>query len=279
MGAGWTVLVAAMLFIGSTDTARAPETRVYRHTDHGALQAHVFDPAPHARTDAAILLFHGGGYFTGSPAATFDTARAFADAGFTSVAVEYRLSNDRITPLEALADACAALDWVRSDPRFAGLDRSKVILYGVSAGAHLAVNSITHGCRPDRPPPAALLLFSPGLDVLGHAPRFAAQLRGRADPRAHAPLETMAAALPPIAIVHGAADAIDPIETSQRLCRLQRQFGGVCRLDAVPGRGHLLSRSLDRQVPGPGFVPDREAARRADAFFIRFLREQVLAPQ
>jgi len=51
---------------------------------------------------AAVLLFHGGGWVTGSADWTFDEARRFAASGLAAVAIDYRLSAGKVTPIEFL---------------------------------------------------------------------------------------------------------------------------------------------------------------------------------
>lgn len=273
------ILRSSVILLGALHLPLQADGQVatYRTIGDRDLSAYVFEPEHPRSAETVILLFHGGGYFTGTPKSTFEAARTFSRAGAIAVAIEYRLSDGEHTPLDALSDACAAIEWVRNLP-IAPEREPEIALYGVSAGAHLAANTVTHGCGKRREPAAALLLSSPGIDVLKHASRFARLLKGQGLVEDHAPLEMMTAALPPLAIVHGEEDRIDPISTSRRLCGKQRGFGGVCKLLPVPGRGHLLSRNLDRQIPGPGFDPDPEAHARALAFFTDFLRSNGLLP-
>src|SRR5688572_25556959 len=100
-----------------TPSQTEPVTHIYREVDGVALRAFVFTPAEHGRGDSApaILLFHGGGWVVGAPDWTFTNARRYAAAGLVAISVQYRLSDERTTPIDALSDVCAAFRWVRAE--------------------------------------------------------------------------------------------------------------------------------------------------------------------
>jgi acetyl esterase/lipase len=155
-------------------------TRVYRQIDGDSLRVHIFLPPQHRQGDPAnaILLFHGGGWSVGAPEWAFATARRFADSGLVAVAVEYRLSTGEVTPIDALADACAAFTWIRAHTADFGVT-GRVAGYGVSAGAHLVAATVTVGCPSNDATADALLLWSPALDVV-YDRWFVTLLQGRA---------------------------------------------------------------------------------------------------
>ena len=67
--------------------------------------------------------------------------------GMVGIAVEYhRLSGGATTPIEALADTCAALAWTRLNAARLGIDAHRVAAYGASAGGQLASAAATLGC-------------------------------------------------------------------------------------------------------------------------------------
>lgn len=115
----------------------APIEHTYRTADGIALKPFVFSSAGTtggARTPA-ILLFHGGGWVAGALDWTFTSARRYAELGMVSISVEYRLSTDSVTPIDALADVCSALRWIRAEASALGIDPRRVAASGVSAGA------------------------------------------------------------------------------------------------------------------------------------------------
>lgn len=234
------------------------------------LHLHRFAPPARTSSDSvrpAVLLLHGGGWSAGDPTWVYGAAAAFAAAGFESFAVEYRLSDSLRTPLEAIADVCAALRWTRLRADSLGVDSSRVAMYGVSAGGHLAASTVTVGC-PDAVADRgadALLLLSPAVDVErdGHFGRI---LRGRATAREVSPVANVRAQMPPTVLVQGAEDTLTPLSGAQRFCLALATLRVTCDLRVYDGLGHLLTRNLAEQENA--YDPDPLA--RADA-----LRHQV----
>lgn len=251
---------------------------VYREIDGNALKAYVFAPEQPAkqRVSPAILLFHGGGWAMGSADWTFDAARRFAAMGLVAISVDYRLSEGAVTPIDALADACAAFQWARDHAAELGLDAKRVAGYGVSSGGHLVAAAATLGCRPaDKSRgaggPDALVLWSPALDLESDA-WFAKLLQGRAPAAAYSPAAHVHAGVPPVSIVIGAEDSLTPLSGAQRFCEGVKKVRGRCELNVYPGLGHLLTRSLKNQEDD--FDPDplaREDAIRKQREFLQRL--------
>lgn len=215
----------------------------------------------------AVLLLHGGGWSEGEPSWVYAAAAAFAEGGFESFAVQYRLSDSVTTPLEAIADVCAALRWTRVQADSLGVDASRVAIYGVSAGGHLAASTVTIGCPEALAEHGAdaLLLLSPAVDVESDA-HFGRLLRGRATAAEVSPVRNARAGMPPTVLVQGADDSLTPLRGAQRYCLLLAAQRQACDLRVYDGLGHLLTRNLAEQENA--FDPDPQA--RADA-----LRHQV----
>jgi acetyl esterase/lipase len=228
---------------------QVPRDLLYRELDGATLHAFVFAPTPadsatSSRTNA-ILLFHGGGWGAGSPEWTFTTARRFADHGLVAIAVQYRLSQGAVTPIDALDDVCAAFAWVRANAGQLGVT-GRVAGYGVSAGGHLVAAAATIGCDDGIAGPDALLLWSPALDV-DRDGWFAGLLQGRAKAIELSPVEHVKASTPPTCIVQGERDTLTPLSGAQRFHDLVVTAGGTCELNVHPGLGHLLTRNLANQ--------------------------------
>lgn len=117
-----------------------------------------------ARTDRAILYFHGGGYVGGSARSMRALAAWVAAAAGTRVcAVEYRLAPEHPFPA-AFDDAMAVYEAVLA----AGVAPARLGLLGDSAGGGLAVAAMLAARDRGRPLPAAAALISPWLDLTAH---------------------------------------------------------------------------------------------------------------
>ena len=261
--------------------ATEPRSFIYRQAGGQALRAFVFEPAAsRVHTPShAILLFHGGGWVAGQPEWTFPAARRFADAGVVAISIQYRLSGDTVTPIEALEDVCAAFAWARKESSSLGI-QGKLAGYGVSAGGHLVAAAATLGCPGDsaaqRVGPDALLLWSPALDV-AHDGWFQRILQGRGNGEGYSPADQVRASTPPTSIVHGEKDTLTPLAGSRRYCDRLTSLKGTCELHVYENVGHLLTRNLAHQEsdfdPAPAAVADGIARH------LTFLRKLGLAPE
>lgn len=232
---------------------------------------HFAAPRGDSARRPAVLLLHGGGWSAGEPSWVYPAAAAFAAGGFEAFAVQYRLSDSTTTPLEAIADVCAALRWTRVHADSLGVDASRVALYGVSAGGHLAASTVTIGC-----PEAiaergadALILLSPAVDVERDA-HFGRLLRGRATPLDVSPAANGRPGMPPTVLVQGAEDSLTRLAGAQRFCLLIAAQRQTCDLRVYEGLGHLLGRNLSDQENAAD--PDPQARVDALRHQVRFLQ-------
>jgi acetyl esterase len=271
-------ILSAQSLPASVDAAQQPRAYIYREFDGQKLNAYVFLPPDEGsrKKTSAVLLFHGGGWNTGSAEWTFGDARRFAALGMVAVAVDYRLSEGKNTPIEALDDTCSAFRWVRRHAEEFNIDPNRVAGHGVSAGGHLVAAAATVDIPGDKADstsskPDLLLLWSPALDVAADG-WFLKMLQGRANASDYSPMEHAGASTPPTSIVHGEKDTLTPLSGSKRFRDRVMQSGGVCELNVYPGVGHLLTRNLANQVndfdPDPKFKADGKARHE------RFLRER-----
>jgi acetyl esterase len=101
----------------------------------------VAGSAAGAHAAPAIVLVHGGGWQSGDKASLAGIATAFAQAGFSSFSVDYRLAPAAPYPA-AVDDVAAALRWLREPAqvqRF-GIDPARIGLFGASAGGTIAAS-------------------------------------------------------------------------------------------------------------------------------------------
>ncbi len=267
-----SLLICAVLVLAgcATPAARAPRAlgggpepvvRVYRSVQRTQLRAFIFQPPGEPRSPVpALLFFHPGGWVSGNSDWMLDTARRFARLGIVTLAIDYRLSGDAVTPIEALDDTCAAFQWVRRNARELGIDPQRVGGYGTSAGGHLVTAAATLGCG-NGSGPDVLLLWSPVLDV-SQSDWFRQLLQGRASPEAYSPAQHVPPHPVPVVIVAGDKDTVAPTPDARRFCDQVKANGGRCDLHVYPGVGHLLTRNLQEQETN---TPDTDPTTRDDA--------------
>jgi acetyl esterase/lipase len=101
------------------------------------------------RPDGAQVVFHlhGGGFHSGNKRRE---ARPLighlVSRGMVCASADYRL-RPYVGYEEQLADALAAIDWVRSHARDYGGDPDRIFLVGSSAGAYLSVDAVNAGTK------------------------------------------------------------------------------------------------------------------------------------
>ncbi len=146
----------------------------------GPLPSQVLDVyAPPAGGHGGVIVWlHGGGWVGGSAAADEVSPIArwlVVERGWTLLAVHYRLA-DRDPFPAALHDAKLAIRWAKAVGPSRGLDPSRVVVVGWSAGGHLAtMAATTAGLFEPTDVPA-------GLQRVDSRPAAAVSLAGPLDP-------------------------------------------------------------------------------------------------
>lgn len=114
-----------------------------------------------ARTDAAVIYLHGGGYVIGSPRSHRHLAAAIAAAaGVTALVPEYGLGPEHPFPA-AVDDAVAAYVWLLRQ----GMEPGRIVIAGDSAGGGLTVATLVAIRDRGRPLPAGGVCISPWVDL------------------------------------------------------------------------------------------------------------------
>jgi acetyl esterase len=134
----------------------------------GALPVRVYTPL--GRTEESlpgVVYFHGGGLVAGSIATHDPIARALANSsGCRLVSVGYRLAPEWRFPA-AVEDSIAAVRHVHAHGAEIGVDGSRLVVAGDSAGATLAAVACQVLARADDLQPALQVLLCPILDYSG----------------------------------------------------------------------------------------------------------------
>jgi acetyl esterase/lipase len=148
------IAVLAALVVAACAPAPAPARAVHggertaRVADefgvtYGPDPDHVLDVyrSTAAEQRGTIVFVHGGGWTGGSRSeltgGSFDVVLAQLARGYDVVSVDYRLAPDHLFPA-ALADVALALSWISTEGGARGLDTSRLVVAGHSAGGSLA---------------------------------------------------------------------------------------------------------------------------------------------
>ncbi|MEE6272756.1 alpha/beta hydrolase [Georgenia sp. MJ206] len=254
-------------------------------------------PADAGRPAPCVVWIHGGAWWEGDrrfPPGNWPHDdhwfRLLVASGLAVATIDYRLSGEARYPAQ-LADAQAAIRFLRHHAGALGIDPDRIGAAGESAGGHLAALVALTGDTPVAPTDRSVV--GPSSAVAAAVPMYAVTdllafgtdasdgteeeswegpspedlLLGRpvaemADvARAASPVGHVHPAAPPMLLLHGAADTLVPPAHSERLAAALQHVGAPVHLELVPGGEHCFA--------GADPVP---ALRSAVAFLAEHLR-------
>jgi acetyl esterase len=134
-----------------------------------ALRADV--AVPHgAGPHPVVIYLHGGGWAFGSPASFRKLGTQFAEAGYLTIILDYRLAPEHPFPA-ALEDTIFAIGWASANAARWNGDGRRIAIGGDSAGANLALSALTSSPAETRSMVRAALLFYGAFDLAATAER------------------------------------------------------------------------------------------------------------
>jgi Esterase/lipase len=221
---------------------------IYKQVDGRELKIYVSTPPGWTAEGKhpAIVLYHGGGWVRGTPAALNDQAEFLQSKGFVVFLVQYRLAPEKQAPEICLRDAKSAMRWVRKHAAEWGVDPDRIAAGGGSAGGHLAAGTAllpgfdeagedaSVSCRPD-----ALVLFNP---VIDNGPEGYGYKRFADRYREFSPAHNIAPGAPPTLILSGTADDTAKASLLQRFAEAMTAAGNRCDLKLYEGGKHGFYR-------------------------------------
>ncbi len=230
--------------------------RTYRVVGGRALRLDLYLPARGHAPSPVLVFFHGGGWVTGSRESVSLHVLPWLEAGWAVVNVEYRLAGEAAAPAAAW-DALRATRWTFDHAAEYGLDGERIVVGGMSSGAHLALLT---GMAVDLPEPSddgdRVTLGRPSAIVSWFGISDVAALLEGQRPRAYArrwigrrpdalelarhlsPVRWVGPDTPPVVTVHGDRDPTVPYEQSSRFHGALEHAGVANRLVTVEGGGH-----------------------------------------
>ena len=210
-----------------------------------------------------ILVIHGGGWDDGDRTQLADWNPRFVAWGYVVVAIDYRLAPKYIWPAQR-DDVLAAVAWLKSNAGRLGIDPTRIVLLGRSAGGQLAT-AVGYGAR-DPAIRGVIALYAPHDmpyawsvsrtdDALNSIKLFRQYFGGAPDtPERLALYESASGQLlarsdsPPTLLVHGQLDTLAWSRHSERLNQRLEELGVPHYYLKLPWATH----GFDFNPDGPG---------------------------
>jgi acetyl esterase/lipase len=216
---------------------------VYKIANGHELKLHVYKhyKAKPGDKRIGIVFFNGGAWQRGWWAQFSFHANYLSRHGYVCICAEYRVYETHgTTPFDAVEDAKDAMRFVRENSYDLGIDPSKILAAGSSAGGHLAACTELVGdpginsCRPN-----GLILYNAVLscDPIGG---FGGDYIGEDWPGI-SPLHLVREGMPKTLIINGDADRTTTAEVARKFYDEMKWFGNFAMLYIYSGQKHGFS--------------------------------------
>jgi acetyl esterase len=134
---------------------------------HGAIPARIYTPKQLRKNNGVapcLVFYHGGGWVIGDLDSHDVVCRKLAHEGeLIVISIDYRLAPEHKFPA-AVDDAIAALKWVASNAKELGVDATRIMVGGDSAGGNLAAVVALAARDGEGPKLAGQVLIYPATD-------------------------------------------------------------------------------------------------------------------
>lgn len=180
--------------------AFSPERIRYKADSlRGGLELHLFRPEGGGRRPTVVYFFAGGWQY-GSPLQFYRECRWHAQHGFTAISVDYSIKSlGGSGAAQAVADGRDAVAYIRAHARELGVDTSRIVVAGASAGGAIAgkiadsavcarmlyypvVDSLQNDVRAMHKPVLFMMGTKDSFTPICKARAFEEQLRGQGTP-------------------------------------------------------------------------------------------------
>ncbi len=238
------LLTLSVTLVFSQDYKVDKSNFVYKEINGVSLEMTMYKPQVSSTVRLpAIAFFFGGGWVSGNPSQFELQAEYLASRGMVAFCPDYRTqSRHSTTPFESVMDAKSAIRYLKIHGDELGIDTSRIVASGGSAGGHLAactaviknVNEATDDLSVSSVP-KALVLFNPVVDT-GKKGYGREKLNGREFELS--PVHHITASVPATLIMHGMADKTVPYENAVRFNYLMKQQGNKSVLVGYKKQDH-----------------------------------------
>lgn len=201
------------------------DTLIYKKGVSGRdLSLRIYRPEQRQGKRPAVVYLFAGGWKNGTPLQFERECAKDVRHGRIAIAVDYSIASlDHSTPKQAYDDVVDAYGWILRHADSLGIDRSRIVLAGASAGATMAAAM----CLDERHDvsPCGLMLFYPVVD------KIKGFLAASSDAHRH---------LPPFTFLIGDHDNFTPLQRAQAFVEEQRRCGADAELHVFNGRPHPI---------------------------------------
>ncbi len=216
---------------------------------------------PNAAAEAPLLVWIHGGAWTGGGKENCPAAE-MVKKGWVVASLNYRFSQHAVFPAQ-LEDCKAALRFLRAHAAEYHIDKSRVVVWGSSAGGHLVAllgvtgqtkefdvganleQSSAVSCVIDWYGPTDFLHWGEGSTIKADnkndvvARLFGGPVSEHLElARKGSPISWVSKDSAPILIMHGDKDPLVPLQQSESFAAALNKAGVACVLKIYPGQGH-----------------------------------------
>jgi acetyl esterase/lipase len=199
----------------------------------------IYYPAEGVTKNRPVILWmHGGGFRIGNDKSQkyiVAMSERFAKRGYVCLSINYRVrenpKDDKPgTMKDALEDAMKGLNWLRENSEKLGVNKSKIVIGGGSAGGILGTNfCYREGTDSEKWDKSGIIGF---VNLWGSPDGSWGKL-------------TIDKNDPPTIIVHGTEDASVPFKNSVEIIKKLNSAGVKNELFAIEGAGHTPASHMD----------------------------------
>ncbi len=236
----------------------------YAKAGDTSLKLDFYRPANASKPLPCIVAIHGGGWESGKKADMLNLmVMPFVVRGYVAASVDYRLAAQAKYPA-AIQDVKAAIRYLRANAQQYFIDPDKIIVVGVSAGAHLAmmaayatdvpafenvggnegVSSKVQGCIQFYGPTDLTAEWARTNGIverfLGKKYEEAPELYAEASPITYVKADSV-----PTLMFHGTIDDTVVVAQADALAEKLKSVNAPYFYDKVPGWPHLMEAQLD----------------------------------
>lgn len=231
----------------------------YKNADGHSLQLDIYRPFERKEALPLLVFIHGGGWKSGIRDDYRIYLIPFAQMGYITATVSYRLLDVAPYPASAL-DIRDALQWFKDHGTDYGYDTARIAVVGGSAGAHLAMLAAYGWQRPDtvdgstpgialrNPVKAVVDIYGP-VDLTTEYARNHPLVTGylansfKEAPETYreaSPLTWLDSHDPPTLILHGSSDDLVPVSQARLLKDKLDSLGVDAELNVLPLWPHTM---------------------------------------